>query len=614
MRQRAAQSEHLEAAVRDLQHKLAASSAELAQAAVRAASLQSKEAFLEHELEGTRARAQELMGECQALETDAARARKEHSALKREAAEAEALLAREKEQTKELEERAAGAAAAAAAAASEAQKQLEELVLRHSREFKSLLAREELLRNLIVHAEAQIDRLSAELYGDDYQPSALLPSDLALPPRSSPLTSGSETPAQADDEVAAAARRPSSPKLAASARAGLGGLRAWHVSDLVDRLCKLEEALVDVHKVLTPRSAQKLRATTSGSSRDGEGGGGGGGSVGGTGGFSSEREEWVLSERGATAVVAAAELTGFRHKVTLLQEELDDASRKLAAKDALRTKNLVAEERIQVLSRQLLAVTEERQELRRSYRVLCSKFARSSAAARRDARDTPPRRASASRGARAGMQSTQGRMMRAYSHSSASPFSDSDERAQQDAALSESGATAGRRRSKSGARWRSARSRRAGSGQSADEASSPGSDGESESGQSAGTSGQDSALDMDALHVSGRTANCPAHPIHVQRSDESAVGHRVARDAGRILAQRSGRGPERGHSLPSRPDAAVRERRRGRGVASEQASVLVVLAKGRALLDREMLLQEDYARETGPGLSRRDDHHDHVAR
>jgi len=63
----------------------------------------------------------------------------------------------------------------------------------------------------------------------------------------------------------------------------------------------------------------------------------------------------------------------------LLQEELADAARKLAAKETLRKKLEVGQKKIEVLSNQVLALHEDRDECKRSYRHLCAKFAQLSA-------------------------------------------------------------------------------------------------------------------------------------------------------------------------------------------------------------------------------------------
>jgi hypothetical protein len=557
--------------VQDLQHKLSDTSSKLAQEASRASTLGSKEAFIEKELAHARARGQELMGECQELEKEAALARKEHATLRREAEDTSALLVREKAQTKELEERVARTASEAAAAASEAQERLDAMLLRHAREVKSLTGREELLRNLIVHAEAQIDRLSAELYGDDYERAPLWPSDLALPGRSSSLTSVSVTPPEATDHEATAASPSASPNMASSARGGHGGLRAWLVSDLVDRLVQLEEALVHVHCVSTPCSASLARAVQG---KVGKGGGGGGHSAD-RGEISTEREEWVLSEKSAAAVVMAAELTGFRHKVTLLEDELADATRKLAAKDTLRKKNLLAEERVQVLSRQLLAVTEERQELSRSYRVLCAKFAQASTAAQRDARQT----SRADRDPSARTRGWSGRSPR-HQHSRAHALSDSDEGAQQDAARPDFSLTG------TAVRGRSRH-------MDADEPSLTDEtlvgDGEDGGSPSEGASGEDFALDIDALYVSARRARSGGRAIVVEGRGGREQDGGVRRGGAGIVVKSDDGGLLRGRSLPSRRGGGQRdrERRRGDGVTSEQDSVQAVLTKARSLLDRE---------------------------
>jgi hypothetical protein len=536
--------------VQDLQHKLSDTSSKLAQEASRAASLESKEAFVEKELARARARGQELMGECQELEKEAARARKEHATLRSQAADASALLVREKAQAKELEERVARTASEAAAAASEAQERLDALLLRHAREVKSLTGREELLRNLIVHAEAQIDRLSAELYGDDYERAPLWPSDLALPGRSSPLTSGSVASPEATDH-----------------------LRAWQVSDLVDRLVQLEEALVHVHCVSTPSSASLARGAGAVQGEVGKGGGGGGHNAD-RGEVSSAREEWVLSEKSTAAVAMAAELTGFRHKVTLLEEELADATRKLAAKDTLRKKNMVAEERLQVLSGQLLAVTEEHQELSRSYRVLCAKFAQASTAAQRDARQT----SRADRDPSARTRGWSGRSPE-HQHSRAHALSDSDEGAQQDAARTDFSLTGTAERGRS-------RHMDEGDPSFTEVTHSSGvGDGEDGGSQSEGASGEDSALDIDALYVS----TSGGRAIVVEGRGRSEQDGGVRRGVAGIVVKSNSEGLVRGRSLPSRRVGEERDRKRGRGdgVTSEQYSIQAVLAKGRVLLERE---------------------------
>ena len=223
LKQRAALADQLQQQVLELQEKLSSASHELGLSRSQVQTLNDKEAYLQHELSNAHGEAHVHKSARAACDLEIVRQAQDVSALM------ERLGAMEEER-KVLRGRVQELESVNVMTAQRAVDEADAAREVHTEAERSWLAREELLRNLIVHAEAQIDRLSSELYGD---------------------AAGSRVSLRDEDEVLG--------KVVGSGRAGPASRGAWQVSDLVDRLMHLEAALLECQAIpahkLTERSA-----------------------------------------------------------------------------------------------------------------------------------------------------------------------------------------------------------------------------------------------------------------------------------------------------------------------------------------------------------------------